>query len=61
MTGFQSGLHDPVSTAVFTGLKSYQQVYQQFVDNIIFSLVNPVEWGKGHCCHKYIKSYPQVQ
>jgi len=61
MTGFQGSLYHRVSTVFFTGSKSYQQVYQQFVDNIIFYPVKPVEWGKRHYCHKYIKSYPQVQ
>lgn len=59
--GFSDCHTDPVSTAVFTGLKSYPQVYQQIVDNIIFYPVEPVKSGKGHYCHKYIKSYPQVQ
>ena len=56
-----SGVRRPVSTGDPAVSESYQHSYTQFVDNIILSFVKPVEYGNRHYCHKYIKSYPQVQ
>ena len=56
-----SGVSRPVSTGDPAVSESYQHSYAQFVDNIILSFVKPVEHGNRHYCHKYIKSYPQVQ
>ena len=56
-----SGVSPPVSTGNYIVSESYQHSYTQFVDNIILSFVKPVEYGNRHYCHKYIKSYPQVQ
>ena len=56
-----SGVSPPVSTGNYIVSESYQHSYTQFVDNIILSFVKPVEHGNRHYCHKYIKSYPQVQ
>ena len=50
-----------VSTGEYIVSESYQHSYTQFVDNIIYPIVKSVKTGDGHYCHKYIKSYPQVQ
>lgn len=56
-----SGVSRSVSTGEYEVSESYQHSYTQFVDNIILFFVKPVEHGNRHYCHKYIKSYPQVQ
>ena len=56
-----SGVRRPFSTGDYGVSESYQHGYTQIVDNIILSFVKPVEHGNRHYCHKYIKSYPQVQ
>ena len=56
-----SGVRRSFSTGDPAVSESYQHGYTQIVDNIILSFVKPVEHGNRHYCHKYIKSYPQVQ